>query len=641
MDHTDVVQQLRDLSELHAAGVLGDEEFARAKRLVIESSGPGPMNPPAAAAMSEEHSDPPTVPAPRYALESNALVSREPSTHDRETTPVPDPPAIPPSDAPLHTGPAERADTDRIPRQPAASHAGEGAAPAAPWGPRGPAPQARPRAQHVGAIVAAIMAAVAGISFLALPMVSVPVLGSASGTRLASLASQPGAGGFAELWLIPIAAVVILGLAARQLLDPPLSAGGRRVTLIPLIALATATALAYVVLLIAVQELLAGSGASKFGSSAIDFAGVGFWLTLVGMIAAAISGGVELSVNWRLPDTATSRSAPATSPPRRVWPSRNIALTLGAAGVALAMVGIAIWNVKNQPVPLAQDVSALQGSSPSSRDGQNNTPNTGGSQAPSSSVPGVSSPVAATTFVRNYYGLLPDNPDAAWTLLSPEAQAASGGHQSYDKFWREIASVSLGNVRTTGPGTIEADLHFTRVDGSTTTEHYRTFVSDSGGHQVIQAFSRLAVTGSSPGSSSGQPSVVGIVDLSAVSSDSRAPEIGAVLNGYFSGINQQDWSRAMSVLDPQVVDSSDPNQVAGFEHDLSTTNESNVVVKSIHSTSDAPSGISAMVTFQSNQNPSLGPNGQSCTLWNLEYLFSGDERTSFLIYKTRGSHASC
>jgi len=308
---------------------------------------------------------------------------------------------------------------------------------------------------------------------------------------------------------------------------------------------------------------------------------------------------------------------------------------VGAACILLAMVGVAVWNVGHQPAPLAQDGSAQQGPSASPPE------NTGTAPTPSSSGQRSSTSVDAASFVQSYYSLLPGNPDGAWAMLSPEAQAASGGYQAFAKFWAGIASVSLGNVRTTGLGTIEADLHFTRGDGSTTTEHYRMFVSGSGGHQVIQAFSRLAVTGSSPGASPGQPLVVGIVDLSAVSSDSRAPEIGRVLNEYFSGINQRDWARAMSVLDAHVVDSSDPTAVASFEQDLSTTNDSNVVVKLIQSASDAPSGISATVTFQSNQDPSLGPDGQGCTLWNLEYLFSGDGPTSFLVYKTRGSHDPC
>jgi hypothetical protein len=407
-----------------------------------------------------------------------------------------------------------------------------------------------------------------------------------------------------------------------------LSAGGRKGTLIPLILLATVTALAYVVLLVVIQDWLSGNGATDVGIRVIHFAGIGFWLVVAGMVVAAIGGAVELSVNRGLPDASSQRSQRGSPSPHSTERRRDIALIVGAACIILAMVGVAVWDLSTPPAPVAQDVSTLRGA----LDGSSTSP-TGGQSHTSS--------VNATDFVKKYYGLLPGNRNEAWSLLSPEAQAASGGRQSYDSFWAGIASVSLGSVRTPGPGAVEADVHFTRVDGSTTAEHYRWFVSDSGGHQVIQAFSRLDVTGPSPGSSSGQPLVVGIVDMSAVSADPRAPEIGRVLNDYFSGINQRDWTQVLSVLDSHVVDSSDPNQVARYEHDLSTTNESNVVVTSIQSAPDAPSQISAMVTFQSNQDPSLGPDGQGCTLWNLEYLFSGTQVSSLYIYKTRGSHGAC
>jgi hypothetical protein len=494
--------------------------------------------------------------------------------------------------------------------------------------------------------VAAITAAVAGFSFLALPMVSVPFLGSASGTRLASLASQPGAGGFAALWVIPVVAVVVLGLAVRQLLDPPLSAGGRKSTLIPLVVLATVTAVAYVALLVVVQQWMSANGASNSGISAIDVAGVGFWVTLAGLAVAAISGAVELSDGRGVSDSAASPSSPYGSPsgdPARR--RRDIAVIAGAGCVILAMVGVTVGDLQRRPGPLAQDVSALhralEGSSPSSTSGSNDTSAGGDPQTPSSAAPGSSSAGGAAAFVGSYYGLLPGSPDEAWSLLSPEAQAASGGQESFDRFWAGIASVSLENVRTVGLDAVEADIHFTRADGSTTAEHYRLFVSDSGGHQVIQSFSRLGLAGSSSGSSSDQPLVVGIIDLSAVSADSRAPEIGRVLNAYFSGINQRDWSRVLSVVDSQVVDSSDPDQVAKFQQDLSTTNDSNVIVRSIQSSPDSPSGISATVTFQSTQDPRLGPDGQACTLWNLEYLFSGAPGASLYVHGTRGSHEAC
>ncbi len=141
-------------------------------------------------------------------------------------------------------------------------------------------------------------------------------------------------------------------------------------------------------------------------------------------------------------------------------------------------------------------------------------PGTSAPAAPApSSAPSASTPAPATTtpapttapttapastdaiaFIQNYYGLLPGNPGTAWQLLSPEAQSASGtgGQAGYERFWGEMASVSLQNVRQTGENTVEGTVVFTRRDGGTSSEPYR-FVTGTGsdGQPIIQSFSRL------------------------------------------------------------------------------------------------------------------------------------------------------
>jgi hypothetical protein len=237
----------------------------------------------------------------------------------------------------------------------------------------------------------------------------------------------------------------------------------------------------------------------------------------------------------------------------------------------------------------------------------------------------------ATATVERYYQWLPGNTDASWALLSPQAQAQSGGPQAYETFWSGIRAVALKDVSSPNAGLVQATVVFTRTDGTTTKEPYQFRVVDNRGDAVIQSFSRQGRV----------LTYIGIVDIGNVASDPRARLVGQTLNAYFSGINQHDYERAMAVMDPSLIDPTNPDQVASFEHAVSTSNDTDITVTAINSNSQAPSGVSADVTFQSTQDASLGPDGQSCTRWNLEYPLSGSQATSFRIYQSGGNHAAC
>jgi hypothetical protein len=93
--------------------------------------------------------------------------------------------------------------------------------------------------------------------------------------------------------------------------------------------------------------------------------------------------------------------------------------------------------------------------------------------------------------VEHYYSLLPGNTNAAWQLLSPQAQQASGGQTGFDNFYGGLRSVSLQNVRATGTNTVQATVVFVRNDGTSSTETY-TFVTGTGsdGQTIMESFSR-------------------------------------------------------------------------------------------------------------------------------------------------------
>ena len=73
--------------------------------------------------------------------------------------------------------------------------------------------------------------------------------------------------------------------------------------------------------------------------------------------------------------------------------------------------------------------------------------------------------------VSAYYGSLPGDIPGAWTLLSGDAQDASGGYQGYQQFWSGITSVSADDVQVDGTSA-RADLEFVTSSGRTSRETY-------------------------------------------------------------------------------------------------------------------------------------------------------------------------
>ncbi|MGW2661525.1 hypothetical protein ACWCW7_11235 [Nocardia tengchongensis] len=74
------------------------------------------------------------------------------------------------------------------------------------------------------------------------------------------------------------------------------------------------------------------------------------------------------------------------------------------------------------------------------------------------------------SFIRSYYGQLPDGVDTAWTQLSPSYQTQSGGKSGYTTFWSKIRSVRVDSITSTDYRTSTAGLTYVYTDGKTQTE---------------------------------------------------------------------------------------------------------------------------------------------------------------------------
>lgn len=198
-----------------------------------------------------------------------------------------------------------------------------------------------------------------------------------------------------------------------------------------------------------------------------------------------------------VPGTVTD-AQPVAAPPRRrrrvpVILAAVLALLLVGGGVAAAL--LASNNGSGAATPVAQPPATSAAPAPTTAAAPTTTPAPTTRPAPTTTAAPTSAPAAAVgdpvAFVQNYYGLLPGNPDAAFALLSPQAQAASGGRDGFDRFYSGMRSVSVENPTQTGENTVDATIRFVRTDGTTTNEPYTFVMGTAGdGSTIMQSFSK-------------------------------------------------------------------------------------------------------------------------------------------------------
>ncbi len=145
----------------------------------------------------------------------------------------------------------------------------------------------------------------------------------------------------------------------------------------------------------------------------------------------------------------------------------------GAAAVLLVALGaLALATLMGDPEQ--PDVAAPPSSSPAAPPAATTEPTTQPStSAPTAPPPAPAQPDAAAfeQRVRDYYALLPDRLDEAWTYLGPGVMEQARGRNGYANFWGQFRDVSAEDVRADG-NTVTLTIVYTRPDGSTETEPY-------------------------------------------------------------------------------------------------------------------------------------------------------------------------
>lgn len=77
--------------------------------------------------------------------------------------------------------------------------------------------------------------------------------------------------------------------------------------------------------------------------------------------------------------------------------------------------------------------------------------------------------------VTDYYGFLPDDTDAGWELLTPAYQRVAGGRKGYERFWKDMDSVTVSAVRATPPDRVEATITYVMKSGNRESTERRSF----------------------------------------------------------------------------------------------------------------------------------------------------------------------
>ncbi|GAB3910342.1 hypothetical protein GCM10029964_113990 [Kibdelosporangium lantanae] len=182
---------------------------------------------------------------------------------------------------------------------------------------------------------------------------------------------------------------------------------------------------------------------------------------------------------------------------------RKIVLTvLAIIGAALVGVLVAsLFTTGNKtdaaPPPSSQTqptvtVTSTTSSTPKPSSSTRSTSSSASSSSTTSSTGNDDDFTGGEAFVKQYYGLLPGNPEAAWALLTPKAQAKSKGKKAFFDFYARFSEVKISGTNQNG-NVVTGTVKFTPNDGGQAdTEPYRFVLVKQGGNFLIDDFDQTS-----------------------------------------------------------------------------------------------------------------------------------------------------
>ena len=169
-----------------------------------------------------------------------------------------------------------------------------------------------------------------------------------------------------------------------------------------------------------------------------------------------------------VPPEPAPAPAPARAPDRR----RRGPLLLGLLGV-LVLLGLVYAGSRLLPSGTDEERGAQAAPTGGGAASRDSTAGSGGATEPTDpgSAPSTarsSSPAQAPSrsgFVESYYGVLPDDTEAGYAMLSPGYRARTS-YADYQGFWSTIDSVTVDGTAPAGGGAVDVTLTYTS-DGGT------------------------------------------------------------------------------------------------------------------------------------------------------------------------------
>ncbi|MBP2328706.1 serine/threonine protein kinase [Kibdelosporangium banguiense] len=155
-------------------------------------------------------------------------------------------------------------------------------------------------------------------------------------------------------------------------------------------------------------------------------------------------------------DPHQTDSAPATAVP----PRRRRRITYALLGLLAASVLILLTTL------LADPDTGIPSSAPPSA---STAPSSTANSSPSPSLAG--DPALLQQAVTQYYTLLPDNADQAWTLLGPAMQ--SQDREQYKKFWHNVKDLRTRTTPQVSGNTVIVEIEFTQESRGRIRETHR------------------------------------------------------------------------------------------------------------------------------------------------------------------------
>lgn len=126
---------------------------------------------------------------------------------------------------------------------------------------------------------------------------------------------------------------------------------------------------------------------------------------------------------------------------------------------------------------------------------------------------------------------------------------------------------------------------------------------------------------SSPPTTPAMPGITAAgIDIGAVRSDPHIAAVADLFDRYLTATDAHDGSDLVDIFDPAgVIRSDTADGVATWESEVSTTSDDQMRLTAIRPNPQVPGGLLVHAAFRSQQDPSLGPDGQSCTNWDLVF----------------------